>query len=849
MIKVKNLKKKYIAENGDEVFAVNDTTLQLPDKGLVFILGASGSGKTTLLNVLSGLDCADEGQIVIKDEVITDYAQSQLDEFRRKNIGIVFQDSNMITDINVFENIALPLKLLGVEKEEIKKRVEEVLGLVGLEDFQFRNTNELSGGQRQRVAIARGIVKKPEIMFLDEPTGNLDEKNSTEIFELLHKISKSCLVVLVSHDTINAKKYADRIINIKDGKVSSEKENKKMLSKIRSFSIKDTEGNFYGEYENSDNHLILDILYQILMERDMDKEKENVELNLDIHVSCKEFEELEKTKKEQEMKYNDEANGLGFKDKIMFALSNNKKRKVRLFFTFVLFVFTMLYALLMFTMITYDYKDSMFRYLKNKDLQELSLYSQKYYKNIFDEEEEVTSTSGKIFITKLFSFENKENIIKIIYFDEIMDEGKENYSYDVPVRLYSSYEKCKYKIIGDYPRETNEIVLTDYLANVLFPNFKEAKSILGKKIIYSDNTYLVTGIIATDYKKNIDKVSEDDLFTEYAFCLQNINTIENEKNNNTYVKLKSCDFTEVHALDNYLSSNMKYAAIKSDYEKCLISGCMPKNKNEVVISKYVANKIDFDYSKADYDSLSEYQLINLQDKKYNNAFDCINLYSYFPNGIKVVGVFNNQDNDEIMDAEVLVDGEIYRLLKEEYYQYYCFDEIKLLVDKVDMDLIKNIDKSNLKIMDEGCESIYFFVSFINEIKKILYILFFISLLIFIFFLVSYISYAIKDQSKKIGIMRSLGIPKKDIKSIFFINVIMLSLFSMFASSLLFAFVVREINKVYLNYMGKMKFSIITINPFIIMIVVGVILCLSLLCAFVPIQSMAKKSPIDLLKNK
>jgi ABC-type lipoprotein export system ATPase subunit len=219
MIEIQNLTKIYQSSKEDAVVANNDISFKLQDTGMVFITGKSGSGKTTLLNILGGLDSKTSGNYFVDGKSITDF--KSLDEFRNECVGFVFQDFNLIDSLSVYENINL---VLSLQENANKNKISETLKVVGLEGYENRKINELSGGQKQRVAIARAIIKKSKFILADEPTGNLDSETSKDIFGLLKSISKTKLIIVVSHDKSSARKYADRIITLSDGKIESDKE-------------------------------------------------------------------------------------------------------------------------------------------------------------------------------------------------------------------------------------------------------------------------------------------------------------------------------------------------------------------------------------------------------------------------------------------------------------------------------------------------------------------------------------------------------------------------------------------------------------------------------------------------
>ena len=220
MLKVVNLTKIYKTKNGANVHALDGVTLQFPEKGMVFLLGKSGSGKSTLLNVCGGLDSPSGGEIIVKGRSSKDFSQSDFDSYRNTFIGFIFQEYNILNEFSVEDNIALALELQGKPKD--KKAISALLEEVDLQGFAKRKPNTLSGGQKQRIAIARALIKSPEIIMADEPTGALDSNTGKQVFETLKKLSEKKLVIVVSHDREFAELYADRIIELKDGKVISD---------------------------------------------------------------------------------------------------------------------------------------------------------------------------------------------------------------------------------------------------------------------------------------------------------------------------------------------------------------------------------------------------------------------------------------------------------------------------------------------------------------------------------------------------------------------------------------------------------------------------------------------------
>lgn len=220
MLEVRNLTKIYKTKNGADVHALDGVSLQFPETGMVFLLGKSGSGKSTLLNVCGGLDSPTDGEIIVKGRSSRQFSQSDFDSYRNTFVGFIFQEYNILNEFSVEDNIALALELQGKPKD--KAAINDLLTQVDLVGYAKRKPNTLSGGQKQRIAIARALVKAPEIIMADEPTGALDSNTGKQVFETLKKLSRDKLVIVVSHDRDFAEQYGDRIIELKDGKILSD---------------------------------------------------------------------------------------------------------------------------------------------------------------------------------------------------------------------------------------------------------------------------------------------------------------------------------------------------------------------------------------------------------------------------------------------------------------------------------------------------------------------------------------------------------------------------------------------------------------------------------------------------
>ena len=217
IVTVENLKKTYTVYD-NETHALDGVSFEVEKGQFVAIIGTSGSGKSTLLHLLGGVDIPTSGRVLVDGADIYALSQKELAAFRRRRVALIYQFYNLLPMLNVRANILLPLELDGQKPDE--RELSRILSLLGIADKEFHYPNQLSGGQQQRVAIARACITRPAILLADEPTGNLDSKNSAEIMELLTKANRELgqTIIMVTHDMSVACR-ADRIIEVEDGKI------------------------------------------------------------------------------------------------------------------------------------------------------------------------------------------------------------------------------------------------------------------------------------------------------------------------------------------------------------------------------------------------------------------------------------------------------------------------------------------------------------------------------------------------------------------------------------------------------------------------------------------------------
>ena len=515
MIKVTNLNKYYNKKKNNEIHVINDVSLTLPDTGLITFFGASGSGKTTLLNVIGGLDKA-SGIIQYDNDTIKNYRLTKVDKIRKEKIAYVFQNYHLLLSETVYDNLKIALHAINItDEDEIKKRVEYVLKLVGLYKFRKKLASALSGGQMQRVAIARCLVKEASIIIADEPTGNLDSKNSLDIMNILKKISKSALVLLVTHDKNLAEYFSDSIIEISDGKVigerASDKENAVLDAGDNKIYLQDLE----RIEENNDN-----LSSTIYLENNENKkiELKLVERNnifyLESNVKIKLLEDtnfklidakstdFNKAIENDDFEYDHSifSNNLKnssfklFLRQIKDSFFNFFDRKKRTkFFHFAMFLIGIIVAFMNISLANYTTVD------KSKISYDNSVYKVKedYSKDVANILS-VAKTQGLI-----DDFYNELSQFSFNYFTNYYKNTNVSFeSYVFSIDLVDSTNLIK----GTMPTSTNEIVLTKILADDILSNIDSKATydiLIGESIqngFWGGTKFKVVGIIDRDAK-------------------------------------------------------------------------------------------------------------------------------------------------------------------------------------------------------------------------------------------------------------------------------------------------------------------------------------------------------------
>ncbi len=527
MLEVKNLRKVYKTKMGAAVNALDGVTLQFPERGMVFLLGKSGSGKSTLLNVCGGLDAPTEGEVIVKGRSSKDFSHGDFDSYRNTFIGFIFQEYNILNEFSVEDNIALALELQGKPKD--KKAINALLEEVDLTGYAKRKPNTLSGGQKQRIAIARALVKAPEIIMADEPTGALDSNTGKQVFETLKKLSKTKLVIVVSHDRDFAEQYGDRIIELQDGRVLSDVSKTQLEQQALSDNI-NAVGDVLcikrgADLTDADFDKIKSFLKQsgddvIIANGEKDVKNFKKVSRIGDDGGKEVFRDTDAAAVEKRQYTKEESrfirSKLPLRHAIKIGVSGLKSKPFRLFMTILLCVVAFVLFSLLSTLNFYDSKATFMQTMA--DTNPLVMQMERFYKTKtvwyeYGEEngsyegynvarfapDELDEISSRLGTTAFGALEYSTS------FNLQQPDGKYWVNMIGSFAVLPEGHEFRQKINGEYPDGEGEIVISSYMADVLF-NCKAYDSegnamvlntsadVIGKSITLNGSIYKITGI-------------------------------------------------------------------------------------------------------------------------------------------------------------------------------------------------------------------------------------------------------------------------------------------------------------------------------------------------------------------
>lgn len=794
MIKLVNVYKYFNRGKKNEVKAIDNTSIDLPDKGIVTLLGPSGCGKTTLLNSIGGLSRINKGSIYIDGERITKRSVNKIDKIRSLKIGYIFQNFNLLDDETVFDNVSLVLKINGLkDKEEIKKRVNFCLESLGIYRYRNRYASMLSGGERQRVAIARAIVKDPEVIIADEPTGNLDSKNSIEVMNIIKSISRDRLVILVTHERELAKFYSDRIIEISDGKIVKDYENadnheldyrldnKIYLKDIENYSNKEVGSAKVEYYSDNNDKVSFKIVVKndnIYIESDSLKKIEVIN-NSNIELVDAHYEKINKKVYEEFSFDFNKVKDNKFKEKyssIYNVVTSTKKgfRKV-LNYSFVK-------KLLLIGFFT----SSLF-----------IMYSVSSIMSTFkiDEKNFVSYNKDYVLLNKknmsVNEFNNLNNVSNVEYVLPSNGNVQVNFKFNKFLQTSGILESMSGSL-ASYSK-------VDKVINGVKTN--------GKKEIIIDKM-VIDKFLSMGDAKNAGFNTYDSFINEYVYLQNNdmykIVGISDTNSPSIYVN----DSEFVNFIDNSLkdTNTLEESSDKlKNYERTsviLTKGSLPVNDYEVIVNEKMKDMYPLDKS---------------IDKKVGD------------NKLKVVGYYKSGSENGLLVSENTIKNNL------------ILTSDKFVISSSDKDsTINELKVSKYNVVDTYKNSLNDYKRNIEESNrnKIIYssVIVIISLIeIYLIVRSSFLS-----RVKEVGILRSIGVKRKDIYKMFMGEILSITLISSVPGLIVMSYILYTLSKIsVLN---------IVINWYVVLISLVIILVFNTLFGLLPVYKTIRKTPHEILSR-
>ncbi len=845
MIEIKNLTKTYKTDEEEkELIAINDISYKFNDSGFYFVLGKSGCGKTTLLNILSGLDNYDSGEILVKGEDLKNYSEKQLDEYRNIKIGIIFQQYNLLSDMNVYENLRLVLELQewdcdeGERKKYIDDKISDILNIVGITGYQNRKINQLSGGEQQRVAIARTLLKSPDIIFADEPTGNLDENTGKGIMQLLKSLSKNYLIIMVSHDKEAAYRYGDYVINISDGQIKSVDELKEK-NIVYSFSVK-TNSNKKYDYKNLSKKDVLDKLETLFTSLESGETLEISDVYKDI------VNEDEKLCCEVNERKNIRSKKFSKVYKLRLAIEFLRKRKIRLFFTTIVTALSVVLLFFSLYISFYNKEEVILKYMKDESPVILPVYVEAQYTDDFYVEHDKELRNGD-YLSKIIEqdFFGVTNIAKCIT-EEVISRDTNIFT-SATFIFCDDFEGLNLDINGSLPTKADEIAITDYISSELNLN-------LGDKVEYQGCELTISGIIQTDYieyqlDRKLTYGSEEDFFRfkcEYTYfaVYAKSELLSHSQDKKNSLTIQYSDFLNEKKDSLYFNSYLEIGNTSEISEEELTEGRLPQGEKEIVVSM---NFLQNHSMEIDDVLLNEYSFKDIHSSVYNNYYsDSPNMYDYYSNGVVIVGVIENETDD--ITKDVYVHPNIWMNIIDDNYKYFCAKPLLLPQQSEYNDIVTVAEKKEILFDEPAINNIVLFDIIIQELKLILGMILLIVMALNFILIGTFVNISINENKKNIGILRSLGVTMSECMQIFSIEFYAIYLTSLSIATLAIVFIIRFVNNFFSQGLNEVKYDIIKFNVIIYLIVTITECFISYISIKLPIGKMKKQKPIETIRD-
>ena len=855
LIKISNLNKAYYSETKTITRALENINLQFKDKGLNFIVGESGSGKSTLLNVIGAIDDFDSGSVIVGNRSLKDMTSKELDYYRNSVIGFIFQELNLLDEFNVRENIKLSLDLNGIKDEE---KIDNILIALGIKEIEYNNVKNISSGQKQRVAIARTLIKNPNIIIADEPTGSLDSKNAREIMEILSVISQEKLVIVITHDLEFATLYGDRIIELKDGQVVKDIEK----GETKDNNIKELGSNLIkiGKLDEGVVKRINEIKQEynqnVYISSGKNKRKTKALFPKAIFEEKEIKDSFKVSRINKEKMKNVELNKskLSFKRLFKLSISNLLNKKKILILTTILMVLSLFLYGIGEGLVNYNKIDSYIETINKENIKSINLVEKNIDTKTRIREENITYLKGKykdINIAKEYYLPLKINFNKTV-------NGTKKYTFN-GISEVSDVTKFGYEVIqGKSTLDSyDEIIISEYFASLLikgeyFEEINEFSSFIGKELKLNSSSYKIVGIIKSNYLAKHKK--ESDMINDYLEIRDNLLFVKEGFLNDYFSKLSyveyfldvylkegtsiydSNDLSMANVLFDSNSNNSKFNYNYYQEEKTKLLD------NEILISESFLENNDMCLQGCNIESFKDNELIF----NYEGSI----LHSL--NNYKVVGTYSydGSENDlyNLYSNSIIVSSS----LKEELNQNIYYNN-QLLIglsssNSINEQFIKDSYGLGMTINKNFTSSYNTYSKMIDGFSDILNSISIVLLVLSIVLLFVFIQNSILVSQRKIGILKSLGVKDFNVFIIFLLETFLVVLLAIGGTSLLLLATSPIINLIVRNRFG-FYFSAINIDVFILLKISLITIVVSLIALIVPVIKFKKMNTRKLIGSR
>lgn len=868
MIKVEHLQKIYSQDKINGTHAIDDISFTFPDKGMIFIVGKSGSGKSTLLNILGGLDDFDSGSVIVDGNNLGKMKHNDFNKYRSGYVSFIFQDHFLIDDLKVKDNVMLSLNIINQNDPDL---VKETLDKVELGEKFESFPQELSGGERQRVAVARAIIKEPKLILCDEPTGNLDDKTTKLVFDVLKDLSNDRLVVVVSHDMESARIYADRIIELFGGKI-----------------IKDEakNPNYSGNIE-FDEHNIIIPCDKVLNSDDILVINSNLSTKSLIKLSDKQYKDYknynynERTVKLEKNKfYKGRTKHIS---KIFIKKRFNKMLIIASIVSLIIACFSVFLSLL-----SFDGNREIINKLKKSNSDEIIFRNNCY---VTGDEETSLKYQGKLYsllpedYEYFYNSDYKGNIYKLYNYEVgySSSNGMRNETYArIEANLNDFYIKESYGVLccdkkylekkfktleviqGDI--NNKGVIITDYMADSLLKNnlYRNSYDELVGKYYVNNTKYdyvLISAIIKTDYKehfadilekyeasdnKKVDltKILTSDEFDSFAkeiemkygltYCFSD-DFLTDYINSDSigYIPIRYCHM-EYEGTDYYLSQTFSFCKTTRSLNHGEVIGNM----------RYINQIFGTNYTK---DTLSEFQPMTVKLKKYydhtlKKRTDIIDEVE-----LTMVSIIDDSSAHDMFCRE-----DDYELFKNVSVINYglVFDNVSDAVK-----LLENKSFNNFYVEDSNVKAINLIAKYVSIFRKLSVLLSSILAITGFIFLIFYEVSNISSMKKEIGILKACGTAQRTISRVFIMQQIIVSIMVAILSLILSYLLIETANSLMISSIDKYasvfinELTIIKFIPLKILTILVATIIIIMASCIIPILLLVKVKPMNIIKAK